>query len=233
MVNEFIGAIEEKDLEKGIKAVQKAAEENLDMKLYFKLIIEKFRLAIILRYAPKLKDEMIGDASEADVEFLQGLIKEDPERKPTASNGAGKEGHLFTSSTLSVLLESYQNMDNAFISELSGGFFQVLAVAFGSIFNVVLIVLISFYLSIQEKGIENFLRIIIPIEYEEYAVDLWSRSRRKIALWMKGQMLLGLLIAILTYLILSILCIQYPLVAALFYNHINITAHHDIFALTI
>ena len=118
LVNDFIGAIAEKDLEKGIKAVQKAAEENLDMKLYFKLIIEKFRLAIILRYAPKLKDEMIGDASEADVEFLQGLIKEDPERKPTASNGAGKEGHLFTSSTLSVLLEAYQNMDNAFIAEL-------------------------------------------------------------------------------------------------------------------
>ena len=32
------------------------------------------------------------------------------------------------------------------VDNLSGGFFQVLTIAFGGIFNVVLIVLISFYL---------------------------------------------------------------------------------------
>jgi len=63
-VNDFISAIAEKNLEKGIEAIQKASAENLDMKLYFKLIIQKFRVAIILRYAPKLKSEMAGDLSE-------------------------------------------------------------------------------------------------------------------------------------------------------------------------
>ena len=120
-------------------------------------------------------------------------------------------GNLSHSLSLTTLLSS----SNAFITNLSGGFFQVLSVAFGSIFNVVLIVLISFYLSIQEKGIENFLRIILPIEHEEYAVDLWIRSQRKIALWMKGQMLLGVLIAILTYLMLSLMGIQYALLLAI------------------
>jgi DNA polymerase-3 subunit gamma/tau len=118
LVNDFISAIAEKDLEKGIMAVKTAAELNLDMKLYFKLIIQKFRMAIILRYAPKLQAGMMGDLSEADLEFLQSLVKSDPERKPSASYGAGKEGHMFTSSTLAVLLEAYQNMDNAFIAEL-------------------------------------------------------------------------------------------------------------------
>jgi len=115
----------------------------------------------------------------------------------------------------SLSLTALISTSNAFITNLSGGFFQVLTVAFGSIFNVVLIVLISFYLSIQEKGIEKFLRIILPAEHEEYAVDLWERSRRKIALWMKGQMLLGILIAILTYLILSLLGVQYALLLAI------------------
>ena len=55
----------------------------------------------------------------------------------------------------------------------------------------------------------------MPIEHEEYAVDLWERSRRKIALWMKGQMFLGILIAILTYLVLSLLGIQYALLLAI------------------
>lgn len=103
----------------------------------------------------------------------------------------------------------------AFISNLSGGFFQTLSVAFGSIFNVALIIIISFYLSIQEKGIENFLRIILPIKYEDYAVDLWDRSRRKIALWIKGQLVLGLIDAVLVYLVLSLLGIQYALLLAI------------------
>ena len=115
----------------------------------------------------------------------------------------------------SLSLTTLISTSNAFITNLSEGFFQVLGVAFGSIFNVVLIVLISFYLSIQEKGIEKFLRIILPVEHENYVVDLWERSRRKIALWMKGQMLLGIIITILTYLMLSIMGIQYALLLAI------------------
>ena len=62
-------------------------------------------MAIILRYAPKLKDEMAGDLSESDLEFLQALVKED------------KEGML-RSPALATLLEAYQNIDNAFVAEL-------------------------------------------------------------------------------------------------------------------
>ena len=105
LVNDFISAIAEKNVEKGIQAVRTASSLNLDMRLYLKLIVTKFRMAIILRYAPKLKDAMVGDLSEADLEFLQSLVKED------------KEGML-RSPALAILLEAYQNIDNAFIAEL-------------------------------------------------------------------------------------------------------------------
>ncbi|MDE2399808.1 MAG: DNA polymerase III subunit gamma/tau [Patescibacteria group bacterium] len=105
LVNDFLSAIGRGELADGIAVVQKATAENLDMKLYFKLIITKFRVAIILRYAPKLKEDMAGDLGEADMEFLQTLVKED------------KSG-MFRSETLSILLEEYQNIDNSFIAEL-------------------------------------------------------------------------------------------------------------------
>ena len=110
---------------------------------------------------------------------------------------------------------SLLTISKTFIQNLSGGFLQVLSVAFGSIFNVTMIMVISFYLSIQEKGIESFLRIVVPPKHEDYAVDLWQRSRYKIALWMKGQMLLGLIIAVLVYLVLSLIGIQYALLLAI------------------
>lgn len=107
------------------------------------------------------------------------------------------------------------SVSKAFILNLSGGFFQTLSVAFGSIFNFILIALISFYLSIQERGIENFLRLIVPVEYEDYVVDLWERSRRKIALWMKGQVVLGFVVTVLIYLTLSLLGIEYALLLSI------------------
>lgn len=105
LVNDFISAIAEKDLEKGIKTIKTASESNLDIKLYFKLIIQKFRMAVILRYIPKLQEDMAGDLSQADLEFLSNLVKKD------------KEGML-RSGALSILLDAYQNIDNAFITEL-------------------------------------------------------------------------------------------------------------------
>lgn len=116
-------------------------------------------------------------------------------------------GHFSLTTLLAV--------SKAFVLNLSGGFFQVLSVAFGSIFNFVLIVLLSFYLSIQEKGIENFLRIIVPIQYDDYVVDLWTRSSRKIGFWVRGQFLLAFVVAVLIYLILSLLGIEYALLLAL------------------
>ncbi|MEX2052439.1 MAG: DNA polymerase III subunit gamma/tau [Candidatus Paceibacterota bacterium] len=105
MVNDFISAIASKDIEKGLRAIRAAAEAGLDMELYTKLIINKFRMAIILKYAPKLKQEFSGDLIDADIEYLEALIEED------------KEGML-RSPALATLLEAYQNLGNAFIAEL-------------------------------------------------------------------------------------------------------------------
>lgn len=105
LVNDYIRALAEKNVEKGIEAVKKASAANLDMKLFFKLIIEKFRVAIILRYASKLEGEMAEELSKEDLEFIRGLVK---------SDSAG----ILRSGALTILLDEYQNMEKAFISEL-------------------------------------------------------------------------------------------------------------------
>lgn len=112
-------------------------------------------------------------------------------------------------------LASLLTVSKTFVSNLSGGFFKTISVAFGSIFNFVLIIVLSFYLSIQEKGIENFLKIIVPAQYDDYAVDLWNRSSKKIGFWVKGQMLVGFVVGVLIYLILSLLGIQYAMLLAI------------------
>jgi predicted PurR-regulated permease PerM len=130
-----------------------------------------------------------------------------------------------------VSVSSLLKVSQSFIINLSGGFFQTISVAFGSIFNFILIVVISFYLSLEEKGIENFLRIILPIKYENYAIDLWNRSRHKIALWMKGQMIIALIVAVLIYLLLTLAGMPYALLLALIAGIMQLVPYGIIIAL--
>jgi predicted PurR-regulated permease PerM len=87
----------------------------------------------------------------------------------------------------------------------AGNITQALGEIFRSIFNFILVLVLSFYFSVQEKGIENFLKIIVPDKNEKYIIDLWYRSQNKIGKWMQGQILLGVLVGVLVYLLLLVL----------------------------
>lgn len=86
---------------------------------------------------------------------------------------------------------------------------------FGGVLSFILLIVISFYLSVQEHGIENFLRIITPLEHEAYILSLWKRAQRKIGRWLQGQILLGVLIGVMVFLMLSILNVQHAAVLAI------------------
>ncbi|KKU50375.1 MAG: hypothetical protein UX71_C0001G0030 [Parcubacteria group bacterium GW2011_GWA1_47_10] len=105
LVDEILKALAESNLEQGIGAVEKAAAANLDMKLFLKLIIQKFRMAIVLRYAPKMEAEMAGNLSAGDLEFLKKLVAKD-------------QKGMLRSGGLAILLDAYQDMDNAFVAGL-------------------------------------------------------------------------------------------------------------------
>ncbi|MEK7209274.1 MAG: AI-2E family transporter [Patescibacteria group bacterium] len=106
------------------------------------------------------------------------------------------------------------NLQSVFAG-LSSGFLQTVTAIFGGFFSFVMIVVISFYLAVQNDGIGNFLRLVTPTRYERYIINLWHRSEKKIGLWMQGQLLLGLLVGVIVYLGLTILRIDYALTLAL------------------
>ncbi len=100
------------------------------------------------------------------------------------------------------------------VATYSGDILSALSALFGGVLSFILIIVFSFYFSIQERGIEDFLRIATPIKYEQYVIDLWRRAQKKIGLWMQGQLLLGVIIGVLVYLGLTILGVKYALVLA-------------------
>ncbi len=100
---------------------------------------------------------------------------------------------------------------NNFIQNL----FRNVSVLVGGIVNFIILFVVSFYLSVQDGGIERFIRIIVPLKHEDYAVDLWRRTRVKIGAWFNGQLLLALILTILTYIGLTIIGTPYALLLAM------------------
>lgn len=98
----------------------------------------------------------------------------------------------------------------------SGSIIQIFVAFFGGIFSLVLVIVLSFYFALQDTGVDDFLRLVMPSAYEEYSVDLWKRAQKKIGLWMQGQILLSVIVAILVYLGLLIIGIPYALLLSVF-----------------
>jgi len=115
-------------------------------------------------------------------------------------------------SGITAALFSFQ----AIFSADSSGVLQLLITFFGSISALMLIVVLSFYFALQDTGVDDFLRLVMPVAYEDYSVDLWRRSQKKIGRWMQGQVLLSVLVGILVYLGLLIIGIPYALLLSVF-----------------
>jgi len=103
---------------------------------------------------------------------------------------------------------------NTSITSLSNGFFSTASTVFGGVLSFLLVIVLSFYLSVEADGVSNFLRIVTPAKNEKYILGLWKRSQHKIGLWMQGQIVLAIIVAMLVFLGLTLLGVENALLLA-------------------
>lgn len=114
----------------------------------------------------------------------------------------------------SVNLEGIIGQINGVITGLTSSTFNTVSAVFGGILSFILMVVLSFYLAVDDDGVGKFLKIITPLKHENYVVHLWKRSQRKIGLWMQGQLILAVIIGVLVYLGLTLLHVPNALLLA-------------------
>lgn len=103
LVNDILKAVAEKNLDEGLKAVRQAVEHDTDMKVFLKLILQKIRFVLLLRFSSDsayIKDAL----PEADFALLSDLAK-------------NKDANI-SSATLLTLLDSYDQISRAYIPQL-------------------------------------------------------------------------------------------------------------------
>jgi predicted PurR-regulated permease PerM len=114
----------------------------------------------------------------------------------------------------SINLEQIIGQVNGAITGLTNSAFNTVSSVFGGILSFLLMVVMSFYLSVERDGVGKFLKIVTPLKHEGYIIDLWRRSQRKIGLWMQGQIILAVIIGVLVYLGLMLLNVPNALLLA-------------------
>lgn len=134
---------------------------------------------------------------------------------PAFSSAFGSSS-LFGDVAHSISIQDIIGRVNSLVTSFSRGAFSSASAIFGGVFSFILIVILSFYLAVQEDGVGKFLKVVTPWKQEKYIANLWRRSQAKIGLWMQGQVLLAVIIMILTYLGLLLVGVEHALLLATF-----------------
>lgn len=113
------------------------------------------------------------------------------------------------------LMELANSNLGAYLPAVPTNVISTIRFLFSGIFSLVLIVVISFYLAVQRNGIEDLIRLVVPIRNENYILGLWKRVETKIGRWLQGQLLLGLIIGPIVFLGLTLLGVKYALTLAI------------------
>lgn len=82
---------------------------------------------------------------------------------------------------------------------------------FGGIASFVLIMVMTFYLLMEEQAIKRLLRLVAPAHYQPYLSQLLFRMRDKVGLWLRGQLVLSFIIGLVVFIGLQIFGLFYPL----------------------
>lgn len=133
---------------------------------------------------------------------------------PIQATGILKSDAVVQSISKSLTIKDVISQFTGIAANSSDGLIRTLSTMFGGFVSLLLIFVVSFYLSVQEDGVSHFLRVITPFRYKKYVVDLWKRSQYKIGLWMQGQLLLIVMVAVLVFLGLTILGVRHALLLA-------------------
>lgn len=107
-----------------------------------------------------------------------------------------------------------QGLQNSVSSSVASIFTTVRGV-FGGIAALFVILVLTFYMVVEEAAARRLFKNLAPEEYQPFLSQLFARMQNKVGAWLRAQMLLGLIIGVAVYIGLSILGVHYALLLAI------------------
>jgi len=102
------------------------------------------------------------------------------------------------------------------VTSAVGTVFGTISGLIGGIVAMILVLVITFYMVVEEESARKAYRSLAPAKYQPYISQLTSRMKKKIGGWLRGEIILALIIGTLVFIALKILGVNYALLLAIF-----------------
>ncbi len=100
-------------------------------------------------------------------------------------------------------------------SQVIGGLFSTVGDVFGGLVTFFAVLVLSFYMILEESAVRNVFQNLVPLEYQGFASRLIGQMIDKLGGWMRGQLVLGLIIGVLYFVAYWAIGVPYALLLAL------------------
>ncbi|MDP2624774.1 MAG: AI-2E family transporter [Candidatus Peregrinibacteria bacterium] len=101
------------------------------------------------------------------------------------------------------------------LQNIAGNTWGAIKVIFDGIFNAILVLVLTFFMVVNEKGIERFLVSLFPSKHAKYIIAKSDAVKEKIGFWLRGQLKLMVAMTVITFIGLTLLGVDYALTLAL------------------
>lgn len=148
------------------------------------------------------------------VSQFNNFIADFPERLDKFTKSfTGIENYFLSHGIVFSSQEFFQSLSDN-LSQSSGRIFSTTVSIFHGFISLIAILSLTFYLSVKEEGMKNFIFSVVPEAHAAYAASLAERIRERIGMWLQGQIVLMLIIFVLDYVALYLLGVPYALILA-------------------
>ena len=100
------------------------------------------------------------------------------------------------------------------LTQIGSNVISFVGSVFGGIVSFFMVLVITFYLIIEEEGFKNFIRNIFYGDKTGEIATLVDKMQKRLGLWFRGQMILSVIIFVAVYIGLAILHVKYALLLA-------------------
>jgi len=107
------------------------------------------------------------------------------------------------------------------LEQSSKGVINALIAFFGGLSSTVIILTISFFLSLEDRGPEKFLAFISPQKYKDNIVSFFEKAQTKVAGWFGARIIACIFVGIGSFIVFYIFDIEYSLLLALMSGILN------------
>lgn len=182
---------------------------------------------IISTFVPVVADQISSLAINLS-NFFEQLVASDLSEVPLLGQFAPNLSEFLRQLSSDQLIAQIQTGLKALANSLyaigSSGYFAIKTV-FGGLFTAFSIFILSFYMVLEKHSVENSLMNVIPDRYLSKFTRLNQNIQSKMGAWLRGQLMVCIVIGVLTWIGLKIIGLPYAATLGLFTGIITIVPY--------